>query len=237
MNLFMSDSFWMLIVTCMIPFLARLFIRNVFRKNIKQKIPRAKTLSFYANDMLTFFNVEDIQILTGIGRFIDKYDHQHAQLIISENSNGLAALAVLLHECGHVVQGAHGQLAYQTIKTLKRIINGVAWLTIPLLVIAIVFLKSVFALISLYIFIVILVYNVFCLALELNANGYVKMVASEHEYIDKEDMKAFQTLLFATSLSSLASIFQVFSILFKLIVRAIVGPTRISSNNESIRVK
>jgi Zn-dependent membrane protease YugP len=120
------------------------FIQNKLRSKFEEYsqvgLRNGKSGKEVAEDMLKYYGIHDVQVVSVEGHLTDHYNPQNKTVNLSSNvyaSNSIAAAAVAAHECGHAVQHATAYPMLQLRSSIVPIVNIAASLQQYLLMFAI----------------------------------------------------------------------------------------------------
>ena len=207
-----NPFFWITIGGMIISTFARIYMNSSFKNLLDEIMRKNWKAPRLVQNMLDFYQVQDVKLEQREGSFNDRYVSMNKTLYISSlawDSSMIAALAGALHETGHAVQSSKG---LDWLFSFRRIVHGILRLCTRLALIA--FIVSIF--ISNYIvmywsfapFAAAFVFDLIFYPLELSANGYVKKADGVVSNFTKKEKAVLKRLLFANSLTYLATSFQ-----------------------------
>ena len=207
-----NPFFWIMLGGMLISTIARVYMNSSFKNLLDEMMRKNWKAPRLVQDVLDFYQVKDVKLERREGSFNDRYLPMNKTLYISSlawDSSMIAALAGALHEAGHAIQSAKG---LDWLFSIRRVLHGILRLCTRLALIA--FIVSIF--ISNYIvmywsfvpFAAAFVWDVLFFPLELAANNYVKKADGILSNFTKKEKPILKRLLFANSLTYLATSFQ-----------------------------
>jgi len=169
-------------------------LRSKFDEYSQIGLRNGKTGKEVAEDMLRYYGIHDVQVISVEGHLTDHYNPQNKTVNLSSNVYGtdsIAAAAVAAHECGHAVQHATSYPLLKMRSAIVPIVNIAASLQQYLLMLAIGMFgaqgNTTILLITIIVFGVTTAFSLITLPVEFDAsNRALNWLSSTNYTVGKE---------------------------------------------------
>ena len=215
-------SFLTLIISVIIALFAEIKVKHAFSKY--SKIPTKSGISGAecAKIILKDKNITGVSVNQTSGYFSDFFDPRSGGVYLSEEvygKNSVAAISVAAHECGHADQHDKGYFPIKIREFLIPICNISSKLSMPLVMIGIIFpTNSNFLLnLGILLFAVALLFQIVTLPVEFNASNRALRSLSKNNILAPEELKSANAVLSAAALTYVAATLNSLLYLLRLI--------------------
>ena len=201
-------------------------LRSKFEEYSQIGLRNGKTGKEVAEDMLSYYGIHDVQVISVEGHLTDHYNPQNKTVNLSSNVYGtdsIAAAAVAAHECGHAVQHATSYPLLKMRSAIVPIVNIAASLQQYLLMLAIGMFgaqgNTTILLITIIVFGITTAFSLITLPVEFDAsNRALNWLSSTNYTVGKEYEGAKDALKWA-ALTYVVAALSAFVTLLYLILR------------------
>ena len=161
------------------------------------------------------------------GELTDHYDPRTNTIALSDSvygSTSVAAIGVAAHEAGHAIQHAVGYGPIKVRSAMVPITNIGSRLSMPLVILGIIFGYYPLAYAGIILFGVTTVFQLVTLPTEFNASRRAVQALGGYGYMNDEELKGTKKVLSAAAMTYLAALFVSLASLLRLLL--IVGGGR-----------
>ena len=215
-------SYLTLIISIAIALFAEIKVKHAFNKYSKIPTKNGITGAECANIILKDKNISDISVNQTHGYFSDYFDPRSNGVFLSEEvygKNSIAAISVAAHECGHADQHDKGYFPIKIREFLIPICSLSSKLSMPLVMIGILFpTESNFLLnLGILLFAVALLFQIITLPVEFNASNRALQSLSKNNVLAPEELEGANAVLSAAALTYVAATFNSLLYLLRLL--------------------
>ncbi len=218
--IYMDYYFWgiILIPGILLGLLAQIKVMRTY--HVYKEIPSSSTLtaSELARKLLSEHNINDISIDKATGELSDYYNYKTKSVGLSGgvyNSNSIAALGIMAHEIGHVMQYKSNYFPLKFRNFLIPLSNFISKLLWPVIFLGIFFnfmllfdsmIGNIFIYSGIIMFGLIALISLITLPVELNASGRAKTILLSSGAINQEEVIGVKKVLNAAALTYVAAL-------------------------------
>ncbi len=225
------DYYYLVLVVPMIilSLIAQGMVNSRFSKYSKVATKRNLTATEAARQILDNNGLYNVKIEAVSGKLTDHYDPKSNVIRLSDtvrNSTSVAAVGVAAHEAGHAVQHAQGYSLIRLRNSLVPAANLGSKLSIPLIIIGLVFMgmESFFGSALVYggiiLFSLAVLFQVVTLPVEFDASNRAIKVLGEGGYLYEEEVGDVKKVLGAAAMTYVAAAATSIAQLLRLILIA-----------------
>ncbi len=162
-----------------------------------------------AQKVLEANGIYNVKIERVNGNLTDHYDPKTNVIRLSDSvfsANSIAAVGVAAHEAGHAVQYAKGYIPIKTRAVIFPVCNLCSQLSVPLLLIGLLFNFSFLVNFGIIFFTVALIFQLITLPIEFNASRRALSAIKNYNLLTNEaDYKGAKKVLSAAAMTYIAS--------------------------------
>jgi uncharacterized protein len=225
---FWDSTMILLIPGILLGLFAQYKITKTFNKYMKVRASSGLKGVDAATQILEEAGIFDVRVEETPGHLTDHYDPKAKKLRLSTevyHGTSLAALGVAAHEAGHAVQHDVGYVPLVIRSTLAPVvqIGSMAWM--PLFLLG-MFLGSLqyLSVIGVYIFAVIVLFQLITLPVEFNASSRAIALLESGNFISREEVGPTKRVLNAAALTYVAgAVTAVLTLIRLLILSGMLG--------------
>lgn len=220
------DNYYLYLVipATIIALIAQLNVKSAFSKYSKLYNNRGYTGYEIARKILDQNGLYDVTIEKVAGSLTDHFDPTAKVVRLSEtvyNSTSVAAIGVAAHEVGHAIQYNVGYFPIKIRMAIVPITNIGSTLAIPLTIMGIVFSFSFLINIGIWLFIIVVVFQLITLPVEFNASSRALKTIREQNILEtQKEYNGAKRMLQAAALTYVASLIVAVANLLRLIALA-----------------
>lgn len=215
---------YLVIPATIIALIAQLNVKSAFSKYSKIYNYRGYTGYEIARRILDKNGLYDVTIEKVAGSLTDHFDPTAKVVRLSDtvyNSTSVAAIGVAAHEVGHAIQHNVGYFPIKIRMAIVPITNIGSTLAIPLTIMGIVFSSNLLIDIGIWLFIVVVFFQLITLPVEFNASSRALQTIKEDNILEsKEEYNGAKRMLQAAALTYVAALIVALANLVRLIALA-----------------
>jgi Zn-dependent membrane protease YugP len=203
------DTYYIILVlpAIILSLIAQRLVKSTFSKYSKMNCNL--TGAEAAKRVLEANGVYDVQIEQVSGNLTDHYDPKTNVIRLSDsvyNTRSVAAVGVACHEAGHAVQYANSYLPIKLRSLIFPLANIGSQLSIPLIVLGIVFSFPILIDIGIIVFAAAVVFHLVTLPVEFNASRRaITAIKDYNVLLDDSEIAGARKVLTAAALTYVAS--------------------------------
>lgn len=223
---FLYDPTIFLIIPAMILALfAQARVSSTFDKYSKVSSRRGYTGADVARQLLLSAGINDVSVERISGHLTDHYDPKSKVLRLSDSvyaSSSIAALGVAAHETGHAIQHRESYFPLTFRTAIFPIVNIGSKLSMPLIMIGLLFGyfsgSNILLLIGIILFATVVFFQVITLPVEFNASSRALKLLGQYNYLSNDEIKPAKKVLSAAALTYVAAAAVAISNLLRLLL-------------------
>ena len=203
-----------------IAMLAQIHVKTSFGRYSKVYNRRGYTGYQIARDILDRNGLYHVKIERVPGSLTDHFDPTAGVVRLSDavyNSTSVAAIGVAAHEVGHAIQHAKGYLPIKirsAIVPITQIGSTLAW---PLALFGIILGMESLAMIGVWLFLVVVVFQLITLPVEFNASRRALQTIKDQAFLEGEEYTGAKKMLTAAALTYVAALLVAIGNLLRLL--------------------
>jgi len=217
-----GSSYLLIIIGLAISLWASWYVNHNFKKYDQFTSHRGKSGADAARYILDSAGLQDIQINKVNGNLTDNYNPGNKTLNLSEStydSTSVAAIGVAAHECGHAIQDQKSYVPMRIRAALVPAVNLGSNASIPLIFIgAILGMNHYLITIGIWLFALVVLFQVVTLPVEFNASGRAIKILSSGDILDSDEVPMVRKVLFSAALTYVAAAISTALQLLRLII-------------------
>lgn len=197
-----------MIVGAVISGLAALWVRSSYAKYSKQTSASGLTGAQTARMILDQNGLTNVKVEPVAGTLTDHYDPRSKVVRLSEGNfskNTIAGVSVAAHEVGHAIQDASGYVPMKLRSGLVPIVNFGASLWMPLFMMGIFGLGTVFINLAIIAFAGVLAFHVVTLPVEINASTRAYGLLQRYGILSAKEAGGTRRVLTAAAFTYIAA--------------------------------
>lgn len=198
-------------------------LKNTYSKYSRINNMRGITGAQAANMILRYYNIYDVNIVAVSGDALENaYDPRTNTIRLSEavyNSSSVAAVGIACHEAGHAAQYAENYFPIKIRTALVPVTNIGSTLSVPLLLLGILFSFQPLVWIGIGFFAFTSVFQFALLPVEFNASRRAISVIESNGILSYEEKSGAAKVLKAAALTYVAALAMSLAQLLRLILR------------------
>ncbi|MFW6119578.1 MAG: zinc metallopeptidase [Petrotogales bacterium] len=205
--MFLDPTFILLIPAIILAIWAQNKVKSSFSRYSKVKSSFGMTGSELARHLLDNVGLYNIKIESIKGKLTDHYDPKKKVVRLSEatkNSESIAALGVVAHEIGHVIQDKANYTPLVVRNAFAPVANfgsGLSWI---IFIIGFLFWSPLLVRLGIILFSLVVLFTLITLPVEYNASKRAKIMLSRLG-MPKKEVLAVNNVLSAAALTYIAS--------------------------------
>lgn len=204
-----GPSYLLIIIGLAISMWASWYVNHNFKKYDQFTSHRGKSGADAARYILDSAGLQDIQINKVSGNLTDNYNPGNKTLNLSEStydSTSVAAIGVAAHECGHAIQDQTSYVPMRVRAALVPAVNLGSNASIPLIIVgALLGMNHTLITIGIWLFALVVLFQVVTLPVELNASGRAIKILGSGDILDNDEVPMVKQVLFAAALTYVAA--------------------------------
>lgn len=203
-----------------IAMLAQVHVKTSFGRFSKVYNRRGYTGYQIARDILDRNGLYHVKIERVPGSLTDHFDPTAGVVRLSDavySSTSVAAIGVAAHEVGHAIQHAKGYLPIKirsAIVPITQIGSTLAW---PLALFGIILGMESLAMIGVWLFLVVVVFQLITLPVEFNASRRALQTIKDQAFLEGEEYTGAKKMLTAAALTYVAALLVAIGNLLRLL--------------------
>ncbi len=187
-------------------------VSTTFSKYSNVHSRRGYTGADVARQLLLASGITDVSVERISGHLTDHYDPTHKVLRLSDsvyNATSIAALGVAAHETGHAIQHKEGYFPLTFRTAIFPIVNIGSKLSMPLIVIGLLFGfwsgSNLLLLIGIIMFALVVFFQIVTLPVEFNASSRALRLLSDYNYLSPDEIQPARKVLSAAAMTYVAA--------------------------------
>lgn len=196
-------------------------VKGTYNKYSSVTPHRRMTGAEAARQILDRNGLGNVRIEHIAGNLTDHYDPKTQVIRLSDSvydSVSLAAIGVAAHEVGHAVQHATGYGFLKLRNAIIPITNIGSTLSMPLVLIGLLFNSSTLAFAGIVLFSLVAVFQLITLPVEFNASNRALATLGSFDMLDEQELRSTRKVLSAAALTYVAALAVSLAQLFRLIM-------------------
>lgn len=203
---------------------AQIKVQSTFSKYSKMTTSRGLTGFMAARKILDANGLSHVRIEQIGGNLSDHYDPRANVIRLSAavySSSSPAAIGVAAHEAGHAIQYATQYAPIKLRASLVSITQFSSGLAIPIFFIGLLFGSPALAMVGIFLYVAIVIFQLVTLPVEFNASARAMSVLNSSQMLNSDELKASRKVLSAAAMTYVAALLTSLLTLLRLIL--IVG--------------
>lgn len=204
-----GPSYLLIIIGLVISLWASWYVNHNFKKYDKFISHHGTSGAEAARFILDNAGLQNIQINKVSGNLTDNYNPGNKTLNLSEStydSTSVAAIGVAAHECGHAIQDQKNYAPMRLRAALVPAVNLGSNASIPLIIVGALFgMNHTLITIGIWLFALVVLFQVVTLPVEFNASGRAVKILSSGDLLDSDEVPMVKQVLFAAALTYVAA--------------------------------
>lgn len=217
-----GPSYLLIIIGLVISLWASWYVNHNFKKYDQFTSHHGISGADAARFILDNAGLQNIQINKVSGNLTDNYNPGNKTLNLSEStydSTSVAAIGVAAHECGHAIQDQTSYIPMRVRAALVPAVNLGSNASIPLIIVgALLGMNHTLITIGIWLFALVVLFQVVTLPVEFNASGRAIKILSSGEMLDSDEVPMVKKVLFSAALTYVAAAISTALQLLRLII-------------------
>lgn len=217
-----GPSYLLIIIGLVISLWASWYVNHNFKKYDQFTSHHGISGADAARFILDNAGLQNIQINKVSGNLTDNYNPGNKTLNLSEStydSTSVAAIGVAAHECGHAIQDQTSYVPMRVRAALVPAVNLGSNASIPLIIVgALLGMNHTLITIGIWLFALVVLFQVVTLPVEFNASGRAIKILSSGEMLDNDEVPMVKQVLFSAALTYVAAAISTALQLLRLII-------------------
>ena len=217
-----GPSYLLIIIGLVISLWASWYVNHNFKKYDQFTSHHGISGADAARFILDNAGLQNIQINKVSGNLTDNYNPGNKTLNLSEStydSTSVAAIGVAAHECGHAIQDQTSYVPMRVRAALVPAVNLGSNDSIPLIIVgALLGMNHTLITIGIWLFALVVLFQVVTLPVEFNASGRAIKILSSGEMLDSDEVPMVKQVLFSAALTYVAAAISTALQLLRLII-------------------
>lgn len=208
---FWDPTYFLVLIGVIICSIASAKVRTTYNRYNRVRSSSGMTGAQAAERILRAAGITDVTIRHVPGNLSDHYDPRTKTVNLSDTvfgSQSVAAIGVAAHECGHVMQHAHGYFPLTFRSALVPVANIGSTLAWPLILIGLFFSgksSSLFIQLGILLFSLAVLFQLVTLPVEFNASRRALASVEQLGLLSSEEIPKTRRVLSAAALTYVAS--------------------------------
>ncbi|TGD21031.1 zinc metallopeptidase [Companilactobacillus suantsaicola] len=219
---FFGPSYFLVIIGLVISLWASWYVNHNFKKYDQVTSQSGTSGAQAARFILDNAGLQDVQILRTSGNLTDNYNPTNKTLNLSEStfdSTSVAAIGVAAHECGHAIQDQTGYVPMRARAALVPAVNLGSNFSIPLILLGVILgANQTLIQIGIWLFALVVLFQVVTLPVEFNASGRAIKILSSGNVLNNDEVPMVKQVLLAAALTYVAAVISTALQLLRLIM-------------------
>jgi Predicted Zn-dependent protease len=219
---FFGPSYFLIIIGLVISLWASWYVNHNFQKYDEVPSHHGTSGADAARFILDNAGLQNVQIQRVGGKLTDNYNPTNKTLNLSEStfdSTSVAAIGVAAHECGHAIQDQKGYAPMRLRAALVPAVNIGSNFSIPLILLGVILgANQTLIQIGIWLFALVVLFQVVTLPVEFNASGRAVKILSGSTLVDSDEIPMVKQVLFAAALTYVAAVISTALQLLRLIL-------------------
>ena len=228
--LYWDPTYLILLPALIISAWAQMRIQSVYHQASQLAASCGATAAQVARQILDGAGLYQVQIEPAPGQGLsDHYDPRADVLRLSAlnfSSASIAALGVAAHEAGHAIQKHEGYAPMSVRAVILPVANFGQMASWPLLLIGLIFGSSTLAMLGVYLFSAVLLFQLVTLPVEFNASARAITLLDQMNILQPEELEQAKKVLRAAAMTYVAAAFTALLQLLRLFTLANRGNRR-----------
>lgn len=217
-----GPNYLLIIIGLVISLWASWYVNHNFKKYDQFTSHHGISGADAARFILDNAGLQNIQINKVSGNLTDNYNPGNKTLNLSEStydSTSVAAIGVAAHECGHAIQDQTSYVPMRVRAALVPAVNLGSNASIPLIIVgALLGMNHTLITIGIWLFALVVLFQVVTLPVEFNASGRAIKILSSGEMLDSDEVPMVKQVLFSAALTYVAAAISTALQLLRLII-------------------
>ena len=208
---FWDPTYFLVLIGVIICSIASAKVRSTYNRYNRVRSSSGMTGAQAAERILRAAGITDVSIRHVSGSLSDHYDPRTKTVNLSDTvygSQSVAAIGVAAHECGHVMQHAHGYLPLTFRSALVPVANIGSTLAWPMILIGLFFSgksSSLFIQFGILLFSLAVLFQLVTLPVEFNASRRALASVEQLGLLSSDEIPKTRRVLSAAALTYVAS--------------------------------
>ena len=208
---FWDPTYFLVLIGVIICSIASANVRSTYNRYNRERSSSVMTGAQAAERTLRAAGITDVSIRHVSGSLSDHYDPRTKTVNLSDTvygSQSVAAIGVAAHECGHVMQHAHGYFPLTFRSALVPVANIGSTLAWPLILIGLFFSgksSSLFIQFGILLFSLAVLFQLVTLPVEFNASRRALASVEQLGLLSSDEIPKTRRVLSAAALTYVAS--------------------------------
>lgn len=184
-------------------------VNSTFRRYSQVRSMTGMTGAEAAARLLHSQGIYDVTVRSVRGNLTDHYDPRTKTVNLSEavyGASSVAAIGVAAHECGHAIQDNVGYAPLKLRAAFVPVANIGSKLSIPLILMGILIGLTPFIEIGIWMFVLVIAFQVITLPVEFNASGRAIRLLEEQGILAGQEVDGTRKVLGAAALTYVAAV-------------------------------
>lgn len=219
--MFFDWTYIFILLGAMLSMFVQSYMQSTFNKYQQVNSKIGITAREAAMRILQGNGINDVKIGIVQGNLTDHYAPLSDELNLSEttvNSTSIASIGVAAHEVGHAIQDHSGMFLLKFQMRIVPVVNICSTLSVPVLLIGIIFGFAGLAKLGIYLFCATLVYQIITLPIEFNASQNAINTMRELNILDEDELDGVKKVLTAAALTYVAAVANTILQLIRLLI-------------------
>ncbi|HBI71914.1 MAG TPA: peptidase [Lachnospiraceae bacterium] len=205
---YMDPTYILVIIGLLLSMGASIKVKSTFARYARVRSMSGMTGAEAAERILHSSGIYDVSVQRVSGQLSDHYDPRTKVLRLSDSVYGeasVAAIGVAAHECGHAIQHDKAYIPLKVRAAFVPVANFGASLSIPLILIGVIFARSQFLInLGIWLFALAVIFQLITLPVEFNASRRAVARLGETGILYGDEIKATKKVLGAAALTYVA---------------------------------
>lgn len=220
---FYMDRYYIILIipAMLIAMAAQARVSATFRRYSRENTRRGLTAAQAARQILDANGLYTVQIQHIAGSLTDHYDPTTNVVRLSDSvyrSSSIASIGVAAHEVGHAIQHAQGYFPIRVRSAIIPITNLGSKLSIPMLLLGLVFSFQPLAQIGILLFATATVFQLVTLPVEFNASSRALAILERDHILDPDENAKARKVLLAAAMTYVAALITSAAQLLRLVL-------------------
>lgn len=184
-------------------------VQSAYRKYLQIGSAYGHNGAHAAQTLLHAHGIYDVEVVQGAGELTDQYDPRRRQIVLSPNvyhSSSIAALAIAAHETGHAIQHSEGYIPLSFRSSLAPVAQISSTAALPLFFIGMLLGSYTFAMLGIYLFTGVIIFQMVTLPVEFNASRIALIALDSYGIVTRDEYSGARKVLSAAALTYVASL-------------------------------
>lgn len=205
------DNYYLILVVpaIIISLIAQMKVQSTYSKYSKVFAKGSKTAREVTRAILDMNGLQNVGIESVAGNLSDHYDPRTNVIRLSDSVRGdvsVASIGVAAHEAGHAIQYAQGYTPIKLRNTVLPIANLGSRLSVPLILLGILFSFEPLVTIGILLFSTVLLFQLITLPVEFNASRRAIKTLEANNILVGEELTGAKKVLSAAAMTYVAAV-------------------------------